>query len=105
LDDFGAKSWFGPSQTCTVGDFLLYPKISENFFFHYKSFLTIIKRSSTARNVISSPLDAPKGACLAIGQNPVLGDFGAKSWFGPSQTCTVGDFLLYPKIFENYFFH
>ena len=83
------KSWFGPSQTCTVGDFLLHPKISENYFFHYKSFPTITKRSSTVRNVISSSLDAPKGTCLAIGQNPVLGDFASNlglDHYGPAQS-------------------
>ena len=101
LGDFSAKSSFRPSQTSTIGDFFPRCKIFEKYFFHWKSFLSIIKPSSTARNVISTPLDAPQGAYLTIGESAILGDFSSKSSFRPSHTSTVGDFFPRSKIFEK----
>ena len=66
LGDFSSKSSFRPSQTSTIGDFFPRSKISEKYFFHWKSFLSIIKPSSTARNVIPSPLDGAADVYLAI---------------------------------------
>ena len=105
LGDFSSKSPFRPSQTSTIGDFFPRCKIFEKYFFHWKSFLSIIKPSSTARNVISTPLDAPQGAYLTIGESAILGDFSSKSSFRPSHTSTVGDFFPRSKIFEKCFFH